>query len=217
MLYYTEVNWSFSAFRVSSTRQLPVQRRSYNVIYGCGVNYGNTDLPFTSYQTDNWAVSCCYDRMRGENTVMPLYMGWCRRMANRTRFISDAAFDIWILVRNCLNARSYVFYHSIIRPWSFKMPLIVVSHIFLSEQDVMTIPSLRIFFFLLFWKKTFISPHLCLHFQFAYQRNPIGTYFAYLHLISNFKWTCQKWSSFLFWMCEDYLACIISASTCNIA
>lgn len=66
-------------------------------------------------------------------------------------------------------------------------------------------------------KKNLHLPHLCLHFQFAYQRNPIGTCFAYLHLISNFKWTCQKWSSFLFWMCEDYLACIISASTCNIA
>lgn len=45
--------------------QLPVQRRSYNVIYGSGVNYGNTDLPFTSHQTDNWPVSCCYDRRRG--------------------------------------------------------------------------------------------------------------------------------------------------------
>lgn len=35
------------------------------MIYGCGVNYGNTDLPFTSHQTDNWPVSCCYDRRRG--------------------------------------------------------------------------------------------------------------------------------------------------------
>lgn len=37
-------------------------QRSYNVIYGSGVNYGNTDLPFTSHQTDNWPVSCCYGR-----------------------------------------------------------------------------------------------------------------------------------------------------------
>lgn len=35
------------------------------MIYGCGVNYGNSDLPFTSHQTDNWPVSCCYDRRRG--------------------------------------------------------------------------------------------------------------------------------------------------------
>lgn len=36
------------------------------MIYGSGVNYGNTDLPFTSHQTDNWPVSCCYDRRRGQ-------------------------------------------------------------------------------------------------------------------------------------------------------
>lgn len=65
MLYYTAVNWWFSAFRVDGTRQLSVQRRSYNVIYGSGVNYGNTDLLFTSHQTDNWPVSCCYDGRRG--------------------------------------------------------------------------------------------------------------------------------------------------------
>lgn len=28
----------------------------------CGVNYGNTDLPFTSHQTDNCPLSCCCDR-----------------------------------------------------------------------------------------------------------------------------------------------------------
>lgn len=61
------------------------------------------------------------------------------------------------------------------------------------------------------------SPPPLFALPFAYQRNPNGTCFAYLHLISNFKWTCQKWSSFLFWMRQDYLACIISASTCNIS
>lgn len=35
------------------------------MIYGSGVNYGNTDLLFTSHQTDNWPVSCCYDSRRG--------------------------------------------------------------------------------------------------------------------------------------------------------
>lgn len=75
----------------------------------------------------------------------------------------------------------------------------------------------NLIFFFHFWRTKPSSPHLCLHLAFAYQRNPIGTCFAYLHLISNFKWTCQKWSSFLFWMCEDYLACIINASTCNAA
>lgn len=65
MLYYTAVNWWFSAFRVDGTRQLSVHRRPYNVIYGSGVNYGNTDLLFTSHQTDNWPVSCCYDSRRG--------------------------------------------------------------------------------------------------------------------------------------------------------
>lgn len=45
-------------------RLLSVQRRSYNVIYGSGVNYGNTDLLFTSHQTDNWPVSFCYDSRR---------------------------------------------------------------------------------------------------------------------------------------------------------
>lgn len=98
-----------------------------------------------------------------------------------------------------------------------KMPWVVVSHIFLFQQNIMTIPSQRGFFLHIIKKNPLHLPHLCLHFQFAYQRNPIGTCFAYLHMISNFKWTCQKWSNFLFWMCEDYLACIISASTCNIA
>lgn len=53
--------------------QLRVQRRSYNVIYGSGVNYGNTDLPFTSHQTDNWPVSCCYDRRRGVRSLSRLF------------------------------------------------------------------------------------------------------------------------------------------------
>lgn len=221
MPYYAAVNWSFSAFRVNSTHQFPVLRRSYNVIYGSGVNYGNTDLPFTSHQTDNWPVSCCYDRRRGKNTVMPVYMFWCRRMENRTRFISDAVFDIWIrvkilaVVKLCLLSCPHICSNATSSGLGItKCHQRWYLRFFFFQQNVMTIQSLRFF-----WgkKKNLHLPHLCLHFQFAYQRNPIGTCFAYLHLISNFKWTCQKWSSFLFWMCEDYLACIISASTCNIA
>lgn len=155
----------FSAVRVNSTRQLPVQGRSYNVIYGSGVNYGNTDLPFTSHQTDNWPVSCCYDRRRGKNTVMPVYMFWCKRMANKTRFISDAAFDIWIGIKNVALVKFWVhvFFimptqlqqHYQLWPWSYKMPLKAVSHIyiyiFFAQQNVMTVPSLRFLF--LFWRR----------------------------------------------------------------
>lgn len=36
-------------------------------------------------------VSCCYDR---GYTVMPAYMFQYKRIANKTRFISDPAFDI---------------------------------------------------------------------------------------------------------------------------
>lgn len=36
------------------------------MIYGCGVNYGNTDLPLTSHQTDNWPVSCYYEEGGGQ-------------------------------------------------------------------------------------------------------------------------------------------------------
>lgn len=43
------------------------------MIYGSGVNYGNTDLPFTSHQTDNWPVSCCYDRRRGAGALSRLF------------------------------------------------------------------------------------------------------------------------------------------------
>lgn len=68
------------------------------MIYASGVNYGNTDLPFTSYQTDNWPVSCCYDRKRrgGEGGGKQ----HCRAcldvpmQANGSRLISDAAYDL---------------------------------------------------------------------------------------------------------------------------
>lgn len=157
-------------------------------------------------------VSCCYDR---GYTVMPAYMFQYKWIANKTRFISDPAFDI--KGRN-LAVEFQCMALSCLKQCANKMPLVVVSHIFLFQPNIMTIPSQRGFFFLHIIKKNPLHlPHLCLHFQFAYQRNPIGTCFAYLHMISNFKWTCQKWSNFLFWMCEDYLACIISASTCNIA
>lgn len=140
----------------------------------------------------------------GQKTVTPVYMLWGRRTANRSRFLSDG------VLRGKWNSSSP-------EPASPSAPTDtwkVGSHIFPSPTQFQ---DNLIFFFVFFGEQNLHPPHLCLHFQFAYQRNPIGTCFAYLHLISNFKRTCQKWSSFLFWMCEDYLACIISASTCNAA
>lgn len=159
-------------------------------------------------------VSCCYDR---GYTVMPVYMFQYKRIAKKTRFISDPAFDI--KGRNL----AVEFQHmalSCLKQCANKMPWVVSGLRFFVSSRTSWQYHLRGFFFFILLKKKknpLHLPHLCLHFQFAYQRNPIGTCFAYLHMISNFKWTCQKWSNFLFWMCEDYLACIISASTCNIA
>lgn len=210
--------------RRTALASYPAQRRSYNVIYGSGVNYGNIDLPFTSHQADNWPVSCCYDRRRGQGRCHACFHV---PIANRSRFVSDAAFDSCTGVQNlafflwggewklknlnvCLRVAPALVWQNAIKGG--------IAHFFFpAECHDNTISEIFMFFLFLKKKDHPHPPHLCLHFQFAYQRNPIGTCFAYLHLISNFKWTCQKWSSFLFWMCEDYLACIISASTCNRA
>lgn len=137
----------------------------------------------------------------GQQTGPPVYMLWRRRMANRSRFLSDRVLRVkWVLARSGPTKPR----------WSWNLRFFCFSNTMSRQSDIC-------FFFSFLENKTFSPPHLCLHFPLAYQRNPIGTCFAYLHLISNFKRTCQNWSSFLFWMCEDYLACIISASTCNAA
>lgn len=136
----------------------------------------------------------------GQRTVTPVYMLWRRRTANRSRFLSDGVLRVKWMNR------------AADRAWQ---NTVKGGGSYFSFSNTMSRQSDIFFFF--FGEQNLHPPHLCLHFQFAYQRNPIGTCFAYLHLISNFKRTCQKWSSFLFWMCEDYLACIISASTCNAA
>lgn len=157
-------------------------------------------------------VSCCYDR---GYTVMPAYTFQYKWIANKTRFISDPAVDIKgrnlaVAFQRMALSRLKHFALTKCHEWWY------LTFFFSSRTSWQY--HLRVgFFFHIIKKNPLHLPHLCLHFQFAYQRNPIGTCFAYLHMISNFKWTCQKWSNFLFWMREDYLACIISASTCNIA
>lgn len=184
-------------------------RGSYKVIYGCGVSYGNTDLPFTSHQTDNRPVSCCYDSGRGPEDCNACLHALAQA-DGRQEQIPIGRYSESQMNFGSLELRTQP------QIWPDKTPLKVRSRIFPSQTQCQDNQIFLVFFSFL-ENKTFIPPHLYLHFQFAYQRNPIGTCFAYLHLISNFKWTCQKWSSFLFWMCEDYLACIISASTCNVA
>lgn len=166
------------------------------------MNYGNTDLPFTSHQTDNWPVSCCYDRGGGGGGGQRhVYMFWCGRIANRTRFISDA-FDVWTRVKNVSVMKLFTFI-SPPAPASVLQNAVKAKYItsLFSNRMSRQYYLWDFFFFLFFEKeeeekrkrKNLHVPHLCLHFEFAYQRNPIGTCFAYLHLLSNFKWTCQKW------------------------
>lgn len=112
------------------------------MIYGSGVNYGNTDLPFTSHQTDNWPVSCCYDRRRrrgsGGGGGGKQHCRACLDVpmqANGSRLISDAACDLRGGVTNLalvvISGNLKCLQSFTLRPWSDKMQLKVESGVFL--------------------------------------------------------------------------------------
>lgn len=150
--------------------QLGVQRRSYNVIYGSGVNYGNTDLPFTSHQTDNWPVSCCYDRRRGVRSLSCLF-ACCTEGERQTGLdpyhtlplIYEQESQVWL---GDLSERGIF--------WRMLATAVQVHlNIFPSRHKVMIFIYLFLFIFYFLRTKNHLL-HLCLHFHLHFKEIPLG-------------------------------------------
>lgn len=133
------------------------------MIYGSGVNYGNTDLPFTSHQTDNWPVSCCYDRRwrggEGKGGWDKQHCRACldvRMQANGSRLISDAACDprggVTNLALVVISRKPECLQSFALRPWSDKNAIkggmwpFFFCFVLISQRNVTTIPSKICFF-----------------------------------------------------------------------
>lgn len=121
------------------------------MIYGCGVNYGNSDLPFTSHQTDNWPVSCCDDSRRGPEDCNACLHALAQADGRREQIpigqYSESQMNFGSLE---LRTRPQI--------WPDKTPLKVRSHIFPSQTQCQ---DNQIFFFLLlllFWRTKPSSP-----------------------------------------------------------
>lgn len=147
--------------------QLGVQRRSYNVIYGSGVNYGNADLPFTSHQTDNRPVSCCYDRRRGVRSLSRLF-ACCTEGERQT------GLDPYHTLPLIYEQESQVWLGDLSECgifWRALATALQVRLTFPSRQKVEIFLLLFIFFKN---KKNLHLLHLCLHFHLHIKEIPSG-------------------------------------------
>ena len=158
------------------------------MIYGSGENYGNTDLPLTSHQTDNWAVSCCYDRRRGWEHCHPCLHVVLQANGKHDKIYIECC--LWYMSRSqtfgCGFSGYGVFYHAhafAIMLWA--LALVIqnairggISHFSAPArcQDN-TISEIFFFFFLLSKKKkkkTFISSTFVCTFNLHIKEIPSG-------------------------------------------
>lgn len=116
-------------------------------------------------------VSCCYDR---GYTVMPVYMFQYKRIAKKTRFISDPAFDI--KGRN-LAVEFQRMALSCLKQCANKMPWVVSGLRFFVSSRTSWQYHLRGFFFFILLKKKkilFISPTFVCTFNLHIKEIPSG-------------------------------------------